>query len=71
MKHFIQLTGYYPYRHVVLVAPDAIVGITQNCVSEKSKGSTVYIGGTSINVLEEPMDVIELLNVSIKQSNQT
>ena len=63
--NFITLTGYYPEEHEVCLDPHAIVAFSRNVISQKSKGSTVYVAGAAVafQVLEDPEAISELLGI--------
>jgi hypothetical protein len=64
MNTFIHLTGYYPSIHPIIIRRDAVTSIEQNVINENSQGSTIFAGGAPFQVLEEPTQVLALINPS-------
>ena len=59
---FIQLTGYYPRRHAILIRLDALLVFEENVTNENSHGSTIFVGSTALQVIEEPAQILNIIN---------
>jgi hypothetical protein len=65
---WIALTLLYPQHTMIYINTHAIIAITENVATERSKGTLVSTGGgVRVNVKETPEEILKLIEKAGKE----